>query len=145
MGYPITLLNGCFAGHWRPGAGPAGGRPHTVFEGKYFLRGKVTAAETALASHIYQAFFYRGLAKLPATKTHPAWDYDYACVLAYDATQEGTLVQAWDGLRSKDRAELLGGCWDLRNGSSRAVVGCMIDSLEVRPFLGDDEWAGQIV
>jgi hypothetical protein len=81
---------------------------HTVFEGKYFARGKLAAAETALATDIYQAFFYRGLAKLAATKTHPAWDYDYACVLAYDGTQDGALAQAWDGLRSK----IGKGCWE---------------------------------
>jgi hypothetical protein len=81
---------------------------HTVFEGKYFQHGNVAAAETALASDIYQAFFYRGLAKLPATKTHPAWDYDYACVLAYDATQDGALFQAWDGLRPN----IGRGCWE---------------------------------
>jgi hypothetical protein len=32
----------------------------TVFEGKYFSRGGLTAAETALATSTYQAFFYRG-------------------------------------------------------------------------------------
>ena len=39
----------------------------TVFEGKYFSRGGLSAAETALATNIYQAFFYRGLAKVPET------------------------------------------------------------------------------
>ncbi|HYK09665.1 MAG TPA: hypothetical protein VEV39_02575 [Gemmatimonadales bacterium] len=81
----------------------------TVFEGKYFRKGGLAAAETALATDIYQAFFYRGLTKLPATRTRrPAWDYDYACVLAYDGTADGALLRAWDGLR-----ERIGrGCWE---------------------------------
>jgi hypothetical protein len=74
---------------------------HTVFEGKYFPRGKLEAAETALAAAVYQAFFYRGLRKLAATKRHPVWDYDYACVLAYDATDSRSLVRAWEGLRAR--------------------------------------------
>jgi hypothetical protein len=74
--------------------------PH-VFEGKYFSRRKLGAAETALATDIYRAFFYRGLARLPATKTHSAWDYDYACVVACDATEKGMLSQAWDGLQAR--------------------------------------------
>jgi hypothetical protein len=73
----------------------------TVFEGKYFSRGGVTAAETALATNIYQAFFYRGLARIPETPRRPAWDYDYGCVLAYDATPDGALLAAWDGLRRR--------------------------------------------
>jgi hypothetical protein len=36
----------------------------TVFEGKYFSRSGLTSAETALATNIYQTFFYRGLAKI---------------------------------------------------------------------------------
>ncbi len=80
----------------------------TVFEGKYFLRGGLTAAETTLATNIYQAFFYRGLARVPETPRRPAWDYDYACVLAYDATPDGSMLQAWDGLRPK----IGKGCWE---------------------------------
>jgi hypothetical protein len=81
---------------------------HVVFEGKYFRRGGLGAAESALAADIYQAFFYRGLARLAATKTHPAWDYDYACVLAYDGTEDGALSRAWNGLRPK----IGKGCWE---------------------------------
>jgi hypothetical protein len=79
-----------------------------VFEGKYFRRGGLGAAESALAADIYQAFFYRGLARLAATKRHPAWDYDYACVLAYDGTEDGALSRAWNGLRPRIEK----GCWD---------------------------------
>jgi hypothetical protein len=80
----------------------------TVFEGKYFSRGGLTAAETALATNIYQAFFYRGLARLPEGPRRPAWDYEYACVLAYDATADGAMLQAWDGLRPR----IGKGCWE---------------------------------
>ncbi len=80
---------------------------HIVFEGKYFRRGGLGAAERALATDIYQAFFYRGLARLAATTTRPAWDYDYACVLAYDGTEDGALSRAWNGLRPKIGT----GCW----------------------------------
>jgi len=80
----------------------------TVFEGKYFSRGGLTAAETALATNIYQAFFYRGLGKIPETPHRPAWNYEYACVLAYDATPDGSMLQAWDGLRRK----IGKGCWE---------------------------------
>ena len=80
----------------------------TVFEGKYFRRGKLAAAETALATDIYQAFFYRGLSNLPPTTRHPAWHYDFACVLAYDGTDDGALAKAWDGLRPR----IGKGCWE---------------------------------
>ena len=80
----------------------------TVFEAKYFRRGGLAAAETELATNIYQAFFYRGLARIAATKTRPAWDYEYACVLAYDGTENGTLLQAWDRLRP----QIGKACWE---------------------------------
>lgn len=70
--------------------------PHrVVFEGKYFSKGGTAAAEAALITGIYQAFFYRGLPPVPETTRRRAWDYDYACLLAYDATQDGSLLKAW--------------------------------------------------
>jgi hypothetical protein len=83
----------------------------TVIEGKYFSTGSAKVAEKALVSGIYQSFFYLGLSKLPATKTHPAWDYEYACLIAYDASPEGTLPQAWAGLNPEVRC----GCWNGAN------------------------------
>lgn len=78
--------------------------PHRiVFEGKYFARGSVSFAAKQLATDLYQAFFYRGLPHRPATKRHAAWDYDYACLLAFDASPEGTLKAAWDALPLKVR------------------------------------------
>jgi hypothetical protein len=86
--------------------------PHkVVFEGKYFAKGRATAAETALVSGIYQAFFYRALPRMPEIPAHAAWDYDYACFLAYDATEDGTLSQAW---RSLD-LDVRRGCWEGAN------------------------------
>lgn|SRR2546425_7091109 len=83
-----------------------------VFEGKYFATGGALAAETALAMGIYQAFFYRGLPPIPKTATHRPWDYDYACLLAYDATQAGSLQKAWNTI---DEAVRWKGLWDGAN------------------------------
>lgn len=76
--------------------------PHRiVFEGKYFARGSKKYAESELVKDLYQAFFYRGLPYLDATKRHPEWNYDYACLLAFDSSPNGSLKTAWNGL---DRA-----------------------------------------
>jgi hypothetical protein len=73
--------------------------PHrAVFEAKYLSSRGAISAEAELVKNIYQAFFYLGLPHLPETKTHAAWDYEYACVLAYDATADGVMVQAWESL-----------------------------------------------
>lgn len=74
-----------------------------VFEGKYFASGSREAAERELATNIYQAYFYRSLPDVPATKRRPPWRYDYACLLAYDATRDGTLRSAWNDLDVKVR------------------------------------------
>jgi len=77
--------------------------PHSiVFEGKYFASGKPDFAARQLVTDLYQAFFYRGLPKVDATKRgHPPWDYDYACLLAFDASPNGTLAAAWNTLEAK--------------------------------------------
>jgi hypothetical protein len=86
--------------------------PHKiVFEGKYFANGSLTRGRTELATDIYQAFFYLGLPYVPETKTHPAWDYDYACLFAFDATPEGHFLNAWRSLDSKVRK----GFWEGAN------------------------------
>jgi len=74
--------------------------PHSiVFEGKYFSNGSADHAARELVRDIYEAFFYRGLPRVEASKRgHPKWDYDYACLLAYDASPNGTLLNAWDAL-----------------------------------------------
>ena len=69
-----------------------------VFEGKYFESGGEQKAERELVTAIYQAFFYRGLPYVAPEKHGPAWDYDFSCLLAYDASRDGTLKAAWTGL-----------------------------------------------
>ena len=60
-----------------------------VFEGKYFPKGGKKKAETELVTNVYQAFFYRALPFSNPDENRPAWDYDYACLFAYDATRGG--------------------------------------------------------
>jgi hypothetical protein len=69
-----------------------------VFEGKYFGKGNRVQAETALVTSVYQAFFYRALPYVPPHKTRPPWDYEYSCLLAYDASDDGSLQAAWKEL-----------------------------------------------
>jgi hypothetical protein len=87
--------------------------PHSIlFEGKYFSSGSLEVAQRQLVTDIYQAFFYRGLPRLAATKEHPAeWDYDYACLMAYDASTLGTLASAWNDLPLQTRHSF----WDGAN------------------------------
>lgn len=86
--------------------------PHRVlFEGKYFPRGTKQYAARQLVSDIYQAFFYRGLAPMPARNGHAEWNYDYACLLAYDASPQGTLLAAWNDLGEPVRQSF----WDSAN------------------------------
>ena len=82
-----------------------------VFEGKYFESGSVTKAESELVSNIYQAFFYRALPKVPGTKARPAWDYEYACLLACDASRDGNLLRAWESIGQ----EVIDGFWEGAN------------------------------
>ena len=78
--------------------------PHSIlFEGKYFSSGSLEYAQRELVKDIYQAFFYRGLPRLPATKKRPEWNYDYACLMAYDASPKGTLAAAWKALPWRTR------------------------------------------
>lgn len=72
-----------------------------VFESKYFDKGGPEKAATELVTDLYQAFFYRALPYVPPTKRNPSWDYDYACLLACDASADGTLYKAWESLPSK--------------------------------------------
>jgi len=84
--------------------------PHTVvFEGKFFRKGGVDAARRELVSGIYQCFYYLAHPKFPKTETHPAWDYKYACLFAYDASGERSLVKAWEALNKEVREACQGG------------------------------------
>jgi hypothetical protein len=84
--------------------------PHTVvFEGKFFRKGSVDAARRELVSGIYQCFYYLAHPTFPPTETHPAWDYEYACLFAYDASRERSLVKAWETLNKKVKDACSGG------------------------------------
>jgi hypothetical protein len=83
----------------------------TVFEGKYFSGGSREKAKRELVLNIYQAFYYRSLPPLPSGVDGRRWDYDYACMLAFDASQEGTLKEAWDNLDEVVRTSF----WDDAN------------------------------
>lgn len=88
--------------------------PHKiVFEGKYFGSGSQKHANAQLVKDIYQAFFYRALPFVKAKEkpARPAWDYDYACLVAFDASNEGTLKKAWLALPARVRK----GFWEGAN------------------------------
>jgi hypothetical protein len=75
--------------------------PHRiVFEVKYFVHGN---AERQLVDGIYEAFYYLAMPRLPASKSHPAWHYDFGCFLAFDASPNGDLHQAWLSLSEAAR------------------------------------------
>lgn len=76
-----------------------------VFEAKYFRRGKIDAARTELVRGIYQCFYYRGLPRVPP------WDYDYACLLAYDASENWSLAKAWETVDARVKEA----CWNGAN------------------------------
>lgn len=78
--------------------------PHSIlFEGKYYSTGSASYGAKQLATDLYQAFFYRGLPDVPETKKHRPWGFKYACLLAFDASRDGTLRAAWDALSAKIR------------------------------------------
>jgi hypothetical protein len=86
--------------------------PHRiVFEAKYHRSETLRAAERALVTSIYQAFFYLALPRLSATAMHVEWNYEYACVLACDASDRGTLAEAWAKLPSSVKSA----CWEGAN------------------------------
>ena len=62
----------------------------------------MSAAESALVNGIYEIFYYRGLPYSPGGTTTADWNYDYGCLIAYDASPQGHLVRAWDSVVSKD-------------------------------------------
>jgi len=82
-----------------------------VFEVKYFRQNQSGSADSELVKGIYEAFFYRSLPFIPETLGRAAWDYDYSCFLAYDATMEGNLLEAWNSLDTNVRK----GFWDGAN------------------------------
>jgi hypothetical protein len=86
--------------------------PHPViFEAKLFRNGGDDAARSELVNGIYQCFYYRAHPNTPATKTHPAWHYEYACLFAYDVSKDRSLVKAWETLSNKVKEA----CWNTAN------------------------------
>ena len=86
--------------------------PHTViFEGKFFRKGGIDAARRELVSGIYQCFYYLAHPYSPPVGKHPAWDYEYACLFAYDASANGSFVEAWATLNNRVKQA----CWDTAN------------------------------
>lgn len=87
--------------------------PHRIlFEGKYIAKGSRDFAERELVASIYQAFFYRGLPQVPPTQPErPEWNYDYACLLVYDATPKRVFRNAWLKLDAQVQSSL----WDGAN------------------------------
>jgi hypothetical protein len=73
-----------------------------VFDAKYFDGNSEAAAAKALVDGVYEAAHYRGLPRVPAKSAgQPEWDYDFGCLLAYDASDEGILDAAWKAVRDK--------------------------------------------
>ncbi len=86
--------------------------PYTVvFEGKLFRNGSTERGRTELLNGIYQCFYYRAHPQTPEDEKHPAWNYDYACLFAYDVSENKSLVTAWDELNQ----DVKDSCWDSAN------------------------------
>ncbi len=73
---------------------------------KYFRGGSAEAARADLVRDIYQCFFYLGLPRVPVDGHHTAWEYDYACLLAYDSSEEGNLQNGWREIKEEVKTGL---------------------------------------
>ena len=68
-----------------------------VIEGKYFRGGSAEFAQRQLVTAISEALFYLGV---PASSAgNRPWSYDYACLVAYDASNGQTLAAAWQTIK----------------------------------------------
>lgn len=73
-----------------------------VFDAKYFTQNSEAAAYKALVEGSYEAMFYRGLPQTPPTVEGDAgWDFEFGCLLAYDASTAGILKKAWKAVTAK--------------------------------------------
>ena len=77
--------------------------PHKiVFDAKYFDRNSHADAAKSLIEGVYEAAYYRGLPKVPSvTAYEPEWNFEFGCLLAYDASSDGVLEEAWNSVRNK--------------------------------------------
>jgi len=106
--------------------------PHNiVFEAKYFSRGNRVKAQSELVASSYQAFFYRALPSDRTETSRPDWDYEYACLIAYDASPEGFLIDAWQQLDS----EVRDGFWEGANVFVMVLRGVNLTTGSTRPAM----------
>jgi hypothetical protein len=71
-----------------------------VFDAKFFEGSTIASAERALVTGVYEVAFYRGL-PVEADHHDSGWDYDFGCLLAYDASPKASLLQAWNSVHAK--------------------------------------------
>jgi hypothetical protein len=73
-----------------------------VFDVKYFDNNSSASAEKALVQGVHEAAHYRSLPEVISQSTSdPGWDYEFGCLLAYDASDNGGLETAWNSVRKK--------------------------------------------
>ncbi len=81
-----------------------------VFEGKLIRGSTEVAARKALAEGVFESAFYRGLPTLLRGRDGEADSYEFACLLAYDASEGAELWNAWkkvsDDVRESTSKEL---------------------------------------
>jgi hypothetical protein len=68
-----------------------------VFEGKYFRSGRLEYAQRQLVAAIHESLFYLGVPEVKARDRE--WGYKYACLVAFDASPDATLLTAWNNLK----------------------------------------------
>jgi hypothetical protein len=74
---------------------------NVVFDAKFFEGEGHKSAEKALVEGVYEASHYRGLPAARDGSGAAAWDYDFGCLLAYDASEGAYLQQAWNSVATK--------------------------------------------
>ena len=113
VAFPFEKKLGVSAGDiYERWSGRSGGQPFTqpypdlairhesyqiVFEGKYFRSGSLKYAERQLVAAIHEALFYLGVPEIKARDRE--WGYNYACLVAFDASPDATLLTAWNNLK----------------------------------------------
>lgn len=63
----------------------------TIFEAKYFNTNNLNAAEKALVTGVREIAYYLGL----------PWDYEYGCLVVYDASENNLFQAAWESIAAK--------------------------------------------
>lgn len=66
-----------------------------VFDGKFFDQDSLPAGESALVEGVYEVAHYRGLPR------ERGCSYDFGCLLAYDASDDGYMEHAWQTVAQK--------------------------------------------